>query len=117
MPYVDAFAAPVPLANREQYIQHSGEVASIFKEYGALNYVECWGDELPDGKVTSFPMAVKKTPDETVCIGWAVWSSQDFRDQAMAKLMQDERMKPDNMRMPFDGRRLIFGGSEVIVDV
>ena len=116
MAYVDAFAAPVPLANRERYIEHSGEIAAIFKEYGAINYVECWGDELPDGEITSFPLAVKKMPDETVCIGWAVWPSQEFRDQAMAKLMQDERMKPENMQMPFDGMRLIYGGFEVIVD-
>lgn len=117
MKYVDAFVAPVPAANREQYMEHRNIVAAIFKEHGATSYVECWGDDLPDGEITSFPLAVKRSADETVCLGWAVWPSRDFCDQTMRKLMRDERLSPANCPLPFDCKRLIFGGFEVIVDV
>ena len=117
MTYVDTFVAPVPSANREQYTEHSETVAANFKEYGATSYVECRGDDLPDGEITSFPLAVKRRADETVCFGWAVWPSREFREQAMRKLRRDERLSPANYPMPFDGTRLIFGGFEVIVDV
>ena len=89
----------------------------VFKEYGALKVVECWGDDVPDGKVTSFPMAVQKKDDETVVFSWIVWPSRETRDAGMKKMMEDPRMQPDSNPMPFDGKRLIYGGFNVLVDV
>lgn len=89
----------------------------VFKEYGALKVVECWGDDVPDGKVTSFPMAVQKKDDETVVFSWIAWPSRETRDAGMKKMMEDPRMQPDSNPMPFDGKRLIYGGFNVLVDV
>ncbi|MCH4561832.1 DUF1428 domain-containing protein [Halomonas sp. EGI 63088] len=116
MTYVDGFVAAVPTANREKFIQHARDAAVVFKEHGALKVVECWGDDVPEGQVTSFPMAVKCQPDETVVFSWLVWPSREVRDRAMAKVMEDPRLQPDVNPMPFDGQRLIYGGFEVIVD-
>jgi uncharacterized protein YbaA (DUF1428 family) len=116
MPYIDGFVAAVPTANREKYIKHVHEAAAVFKEHGALKLVECWGDDVPDGKLTSFPMAVKKQADETVVFSWIVWPSKQDRDAGMKKVMDDARLKPDVNPMPFDGKRLIYGGFEMIVE-
>ncbi|PKM29883.1 MAG: DUF1428 domain-containing protein [Gammaproteobacteria bacterium HGW-Gammaproteobacteria-11] len=117
MSYVDGFVAAVPTANKAQYIKHASDAAAVFKEYGALKLVECWGDDVPDGEVTSFPMAVKCQPDETVIFSWLLWPSREVRDQAMPKIMEDPRMQPDVNPMPFDGKRLIYGGFQVVVDI
>ncbi|MDI5985479.1 DUF1428 domain-containing protein [Halomonas sp. M4R5S39] len=116
MTYVDGFVAAVPTANRDKYIQHARDAAVVFKEHGALKMVECWGDDVPEGQVTSFPMAVKCQPDETVVFAWLIWPSREVRDQGMAKVMEDPRLQPDVNPMPFDGKRLIYGGFEVIVE-
>lgn len=116
MAYVDGFVAAVPTANREKYRRHAEQAAALLKEYGALKTVECWGDDVPDGQVTSFPMAVKKKPDETVVFSWILWPSREKRNEGMRKLMEDPRMRPDVNPMPFDGKRLIYGGFEVIHD-
>lgn len=116
MTYIDGFVAAVPTAHKQQYIEHSQMAAEVFKEYGALKAVECWGDDVPEGKLTSFPLAVKCREDETVCFSWIVWPSRDVRMAAMQKLMHDERLDPATNPMPFDGERLIYGGFEVIVD-
>ena len=76
MPYVDGFVIPVPATNREAYRKLAEMAAPIFKEHGALKVVECWGDDVPDGKVTSFPMAVKKEANETVVFSWIIWPSK-----------------------------------------
>lgn len=107
----------MPTANREIYRKHAEETATIFKEHGALKIVECWGEDVPDGVVTSFPMAVKKEEDETVVFSWIVWPSRAKRDEGMAEVMRDDRMQPGMLSMPFDGKRMIFGGFEVILDV
>jgi uncharacterized protein YbaA (DUF1428 family) len=78
--------------------------------------VECWGDDVPEGEVTSFPMAVKRTADETVIFSWILWPSKEVRDAAMKKVMEDPRLQPDTNPMPFDGKRMIYGGFEVIVE-
>src|SRR5499427_3378131 len=117
MTYVDGFVAAVPTANREKFKKHADETATIFKEYGALSVVECWGDDVPDGKLTSFPMAVQKKDDETVVFSWIVWPSKQVRDEGMKKVMTDPRIQPNVNPMPFDGKRLIFGGFEVLVDL
>nr|WP_163502965.1 DUF1428 domain-containing protein [Halomonas socia] len=116
MTYVDGFVAAVPTANRDKYIQHARDAAVVFKEHGALQMVECWGDDVPDGKLTSFPLAVKRQADETVIFSWILWPSREVRDRGMAKVMEDPRLQPDVNPMPFDGKRLIYGGFEVVVD-
>ena len=113
--YIDGFVAAVPTANRDAYRRHAEAAAIVFKEHGALRLVECWGDDVPDGKLTSFPMAVKAQADETVVFSWITWPSRQVRDAAMPKVMADPRMKPEANPMPFDGKRLIYGGFSVIV--
>jgi uncharacterized protein YbaA (DUF1428 family) len=115
MPYVDGFVIPVPKANREAYRKFAEEAAAVFKEYGALKVVECWGDDVPEGKITSFPMAVKSEKDETVVFSWIIWPSRAVRDEGSKKVMADPRMQPGKT-MPFDGKRLIYGGFEVILE-
>jgi uncharacterized protein YbaA (DUF1428 family) len=115
MNYVDGFVAAVPTANREKYLRYSQAAAPVFKEYGALQVVECWGDDVPDGKVTSFPMAVQRKADETVVFSWITWPSKAVRDAGMKKVMEDPRFDPETNPMPFDGKRLIYGGFEMIV--
>lgn len=116
MNYVDGFVLAVPTANREAYRRIAQDASAVFKENGALQVVECWGDDVPEGKVTSFPMAVKRTPDETVVFSWIVWPSRQVRDSGMKKAMEDPRMKPDPATMPFDGQRVIYGGFQIIVE-
>jgi uncharacterized protein YbaA (DUF1428 family) len=114
--YIDGFMAAVPTANREAYREHVQAAWPVFKEHGALKMVECWGDDVPDGKLTSMPMAVKKNDDETVVFSWIVWSSRQARDAGMGKVMADPRMKPGVNPMPFDGKRLIYGGFDVLFE-
>jgi uncharacterized protein YbaA (DUF1428 family) len=112
---VDGFVIPVPTANREAYRKMAAEVAALFREHGATAVVECWGDDVPEGKVTSFPMAVQLEPDETVVFAWIVWPSKAARDAGNKKAMEDPRMKPPDP-MPFDGKRMFWGGFEPIVE-
>ncbi len=116
MNYVDGFLAAVPTANREAFRKHAEDAAVVFKEHGASKVVECWGDDVPEGKLTSFPMAVKRKDDETVVFSWIVWPSKSVRDAGMKKVMDDPRMQPQNNPMPFDGQRLVYGGFQVVVD-
>jgi uncharacterized protein YbaA (DUF1428 family) len=116
MTYIEGFVAAVPTKNRAAYKKHAEAAAPVFKEHGALKVVECWGVDVPDGKLTSFPMAVKKKDDETVVFSWIVWPSKKVRDEGMKKVMADPRSQPDVNPMPFDAKRLIFGGFEVLVE-
>lgn len=116
MSYVDGFVAAVPTANRKVYAKHARDAAAVFKEYGALKLVECWGDDVPEGEVTSFPMAVKREADETVVFSWIVWPSREVRNAAMDKIRNDPRLHPASNPMPFDGERMIYGGFEMIVE-
>jgi uncharacterized protein YbaA (DUF1428 family) len=116
MTYVDGFVAAVPTTNRQAFRKHAEDAAAVFKEHGAVKVVECWGDDVPEGEVTSFPMAVKRKNDETVVFSWIVWPSRRVRDEAMKKVMADPRLQPAVNPMPFDGKRMIYGGFEVIVD-
>src|SRR5688572_26734270 len=109
MSYIDGFVVPVPTANKQAYRDAAAKIDSIFKEYGALRVVECWGDDVPDGKVTDFKGAVKLEPSETVVFAWIEWPSKAVRDDANAKIMQDPRMQQAG-EMPFDGKRMILGG-------
>ena len=116
MNYIDGFVAAVPTANRDKYRKHAQDAAAVFKDHGAIRLVECWGDDVPDGKVTSFPMAVKCKDDETVVFSWIVWPSREARNASMEKVRNDKRLHPDFNSMPFDGMRMIYGGFEVIVE-
>ena len=117
MPYVDGFVAAVPTADKQAFIDHATIADAIFKEYGALSVVECWGDDVPDGEVTSFPMAVKAKPSETVVFSWVIWPDKATRDAGNEKIFTDPRMQPDVNPMPFDGKRLIYGGFETVVEL
>ena len=116
MSYVNGFVAAVPAANKQDYIDHCRETQSYFKDLGATRVVDCWGDDVPDGKVTDFKGAVKAKGDEVVVFSWIEWPSKQARDAAWSKIMQDGRMKPDHANMPFDGKRMIYGGFTPIVD-
>jgi len=114
MPYVDGFVAAVPKANREAYVKSATVAAKLFREAGALSVVENWGTDLPEGKVNSFHSAVMRKDDETVVFSWVTWPSKDVRDAAWKKMMEDPRMM--QMEMPFDGKRLIYGGFETLFE-
>lgn len=116
MSYIDGFVAAVPNANKAVYIEHARKAAVVFKRHGAQKLVENWGTDVPEGEVTSLPMAVQCKPDETVVFSWVEWPSKAVRDEGMAKIMADPRMKPDANPMPFDGKRLIYGGFVPVLD-
>jgi uncharacterized protein YbaA (DUF1428 family) len=116
MGYIDGFIVPVPAANKDAYRQMASKAAAIFKEYGAVRIVEGWGDDVPPGKVTDYNGAVKATGDENVVYSWIEWPSKAHRDAAWPKIMADERMKPDQANMPFDGKRMIYGGFAPLLD-
>src|SRR3954464_15453840 len=112
MSYIDGFVAAVPTASKQTYLDHARKAAQLFKEHGALSVVETWGDDVPEGKLTSFPLAVQRKDDETVVFAWITWASKSARQEGMQKVMHDPRMQ--DMTMPFDGKRLIYGGFEVL---
>ena len=115
MNYVDGFVVPVPTAKKEDYRRVAAFAAGIFKEHGALAVAECWGDDVPEGKVTSFPMAVQRKDDETVVFSWVTWPDRAARDRGMKLFMEDPRLQDSMKNMPFDGQRMIFGGFQMIV--
>ncbi len=115
MSYVDCFVAAVPSENKGKYVEHAKIAGAVLKECGALEIVENWGDDVPDGEVTSLPMAVKAKENETVVFSWVVWPSKDARDSGWAQMMEDSRMSPETNPMPFDGKRLIYGGFETVL--
>ena len=115
MSYIDGFVIPVPAGKKEAYREMSEKVAPVFKRHGAIRMVECWGDDLPDGKSTDFKRAVKAEPGETVVFSWVVWPSKAVRDAANKEIMQDPSMR--SFDMPFDGKRLIHGGFELLLDI
>lgn len=112
MTYADGFMAPIPAARRDEFARFAHAVAQIFKDHGALQVVDCWGDDVPEGKVTSMPRAVQRRDGEAIVFGWVTWPSKAVRDSGMQKVMGDPRMHA--LGMPFDGPRAIFGGFEVV---
>ncbi|MEZ4290030.1 MAG: DUF1428 domain-containing protein [Myxococcota bacterium] len=114
MRYVDGMLCAVPTANKQRYLEHAEQTAAVFLRYGALSLRECWGDDVPEGATNSMPGAVLQQPDETVVFSWIVWPSKAVRDEAWAKLHEDEAMRASEM--PFDGKRMIFGGFESILE-
>jgi uncharacterized protein YbaA (DUF1428 family) len=115
MAYVDGFVIAVPKANKEAFIEHAKKGDAVFIENGATRVLECWGDDVPKGEQTDFFKAVKAKDDEVVLFSWIEWPDKPTRDAAMKKVMEDPRMKPENNPMPFDGKRLIYGGFQPVV--
>ena len=115
MSYVDGFVIAVPTANREKFIAHAREGDALFIEFGATRVVECWGDDVPHGQQTDFYRAVQAGEDETVVFSWIEWPDKATRDAGMQKMMEDPRMDPEKNPMPFDGKRLVYGGFVPIV--
>jgi len=116
MTYVDGFVAAVPTANKDAYLAHAEGAAAVFKDHGALSVVECWGDDVPTGERTDFRRAVQAKADETVVFSWVAWPDKAARDAGWEKVMADPRMAPDANPMPFDGKRLIYGGFQAILE-
>ncbi|POF31498.1 DUF1428 domain-containing protein [Roseibium marinum] len=116
MPYIDGFVAAVPTARKDDYLRFAKKSGPYFRKYGALKIFEAWGDDIPAGEVTSFPMAVKLKADETVVFSWILWPSKEVRDEGMKKVMEDPEMIAMGPEMPFDGKRMIFGGFEMLLE-
>lgn len=116
MSYVDGIIAAVPTVNKETYLEHAAKAAVVFKRHGALSLTECWGNDVPEGKVNSMQSAVMLKPDETVVLSWITWPDKATRDAGMAKVMTDPEMSDEANPMPFDGQRLIYGGFEVLAE-
>lgn len=113
MSYIDGAVIPVPVDAKDAYRASAAEFAEIFKEHGATRVVDCWGDDVPDGKVTDFKRAVMAKENETVVFSWIVWPSKAARDAGQKKAMMDPRMKMGGA-MVFDPTRMIFGGFEIL---
>ncbi len=115
--YVDGFVIPVPKENKAAFKAMAEKIAPMFLEHGAIRVVECWGVDVPDGKVTDFRRAVQAESGEEVVFSWVVWPSKEAREAGNQKIMQDPRMQPKpGEPIPFDGKRMIFGGFDVLVD-
>jgi uncharacterized protein YbaA (DUF1428 family) len=114
MHYVDGLVTAVVAAKKDFYVDHAKKVAQILKDNGAISVVECWGDDVPDGKLTSFPLAVQKTADEVVVFSWIAWPSKAVRDEGWKVVMADPRMK-FTTDMPFDVKRMIYGGFQQVL--
>lgn len=117
MPYVDGFVIPVPKDKIEDYKALARLAGEIWTSHGALAYVECVGDDVPHGELTSFPRAVQAKEDEVVVFAWIVYESRAKRDEITAKAMADPRLKHDPVAMPFDGKRMIYGGFETFLQL
>ena len=119
MRYVDGFVVPVPKKNMQAYRRMALKAGKVWREHGALEYVECAADDVKPGKLTSFPQSVKLKPGETVVFSWIVYKSRAHRDRVNAKVMKDPRlasmMNPKNL--PFDGKRMFWGGFKVMFDL
>jgi uncharacterized protein YbaA (DUF1428 family) len=116
MAYIDGFVIPVGPGKKEAYRAMAADAAKLFIEHGALRLVECWGDDVPRGKATDFHRAVDAQPGEELVFSWIVWPSRETRDEGSRKVMADPRMQPGGADMPFDMKRMIFGGFEVMLD-
>lgn len=117
MAYVDGFVVAVPTVNKQAYIEMASKINALFKRSGALEIVENWGVDVPEGKLTSFTMAVKREDNESIVFSWIKWPSKQVRDEAWGMLMQDPLMQPGATPQVFDGKRMIFGGFETMMEV
>lgn len=110
MSYIDGFVTPVPAANQQDYLRHAQRASQAFLDLGATRVVEGWADDVTGGEHTDFLQAVKAKEDEKVVFGWVEWPNKSVRDSAMERMMEDPRLNPETNPMPFDGRRMIYGG-------
>jgi uncharacterized protein YbaA (DUF1428 family) len=117
MSYIDGFVVAVPSANKQAYLDMATKVNALFMKHGALEVVENWGVDVPEGKLTSFTMAVKREDNESIVFSWIKWPSKQVRDAAWGVLMQDPLMQPGANPAPFDGKRMIFGGFETMLEM
>jgi len=118
MAYVDGFVLPVPKENIEAYRKVATEAGKVWREHGALDYHECIAEDVKTGESTSFPQSVKLEENETVVFAWIVYKSREQRDEVNAKVMADPRITcMDPAKMPFDGKRMIYGGFETLVQL
>jgi uncharacterized protein YbaA (DUF1428 family) len=117
MSYIDGFVVPVPTANKQAYIEQAKQVAAAFLELGATRIVECWGDDVPAGKLTDFQGAVKAEASETVVFAWFEWPSKEVRDAAIKQSMEDPHMIEVSKTSPFDTKRMILGGFVPLIDM
>jgi uncharacterized protein YbaA (DUF1428 family) len=115
--YVDGFVLPIPKKGAAAYRRIARKMGKIWREHGALEYRECIGEDVKPGKLTSFPQSVKLKPNEVVWFSWIVYKSRKHRDRVNAKVMADPRTQMDPSKMPFDGKRMIYGGFEISVDL
>lgn len=116
MSYVDGFVAAVPAANKEAYRKHAAEALPLFKEFGVSRMVECWGDDVPEGEVTDFFRSVKAEDGEVIVFSWMEYPSKEARQAAGEKMMSDPRMEAMGAQMPFDAKRMIYGGFAPLLD-
>jgi uncharacterized protein YbaA (DUF1428 family) len=116
MAYIEGFVIPVPQDKKDAYRDVATKVGELLIEHGAQRLVECWGDDVPHGKVTDFYRAVDAQDGEGLVLSWIVWPSRQVREEAHGKIMADPRMQPPP-DMPMDMKRMIFGGFEVILDI
>jgi len=118
MSYVDGFVIAVPTANKAKFIEHANRMDILFKKHGALQVLEAWGDDVPKGENTDFYGAVKAKEDETIVFSWIVWPDKATRDAGNEKVFADmEAMGDAAMDMPFDGKRMIYGGFETVFEI
>ena len=117
MTYVDGFIVAVPKKNMAQYRKMAKRAGKVWREHGAISYVESIADDAPMGKLTSFPRSVKMKPDETVIFSWVTYKSRADRNRILKKVMADPRLQMDNKNMPFDGKRMIYGGFKVFLEL
>ena len=117
--YVDGFVVPVPTKNLDAYRRMARKAGKLWREHGALDYRECVADDVKPGKLTSFPQSVKLKPDEIVVFSWIVYKSRKHRDSVNAKVMSDPRMADmmDPKLLPFDGKRMFWGGFKTLVEL
>lgn len=116
-PYVDGFVIAVPKDRIDEYERIARDAAVVWREYGALQVLECVADDVPDGETTSFPRAVQAGDDETVIFSWIAYASRESRDEVNAKVMADPRIKDSMGEMPFDASRMIYGGFRTLVEL
>ena len=114
MSYIDGMIASVPTDQKDAYAEFARVTGAMFREFGATAMMDAWGDDVPDGKVADFKRAVQAEPGETVVFSWMIWPDKATRDAGMAKAMADPRMT--DLKMPFDGQRMIFGGFQPLVE-
>lgn len=114
--YIDGFVAAVPAQNKDKFLEIARQAATIYREHGALQVVETWGDDIPDGEITSFRRAVNAKDGEVIVFSWIMWPSKEARNKGNEAVMNDPRMEMPQEEPPFDAKRMIYGGFQLLLD-